>query len=98
MPVVFANEYNKYQNKLEYQIGRGLFNTFQDIIKPSISPVICIISNIKEVKDNVTDKYETKTSSDINTFYNFNKISKSKDGIPIFDNPDIPPKDLAIVG
>ena len=90
MPFVFANEYNKCQNK----IGGSLFSTLQ----PFISPSVQFISNIKEVKDNVTDKYETKTSSDINTFYNFNKISKSKDGIPIFDNPDIPPKDLAIVG
>ena len=75
MPYVFANEYNKYQNK----IGGSLFNTLiQDIIKPSISPVVEIISNIREVKDNVTDTntFISKKSSDINTFNNFNKIKK----------------------
>ena len=112
MPVVFANEYSKYQNKLEYQIGKGLFSSFIDVIKPSISPVVEIISNIREVKDNVTDKYDSKTSSDINTFNTFNKIKNNKPngstpngsnpngstpkGVPIFNNPDIPDKDLII--
>ena len=63
MHVVFTNEYYKYQNK----IGKGLFSSFQDLIKPSISPSVQLISNIKEVKDNLTDKYVSKTSSDINT-------------------------------
>ena len=42
MPVVFTNEYNKYQNK----IGKGLFSSFQDVIKPSVE----IFSNIKDIK------------------------------------------------
>ena len=91
-----AQEKDSKANKLDNKIGKGLFSLFQDLVKPSISPVVQLISNIKEVKDNVTDKYDSKTSSDINTFNNFNKISKSKKGVPILNNPNIPPEDLVV--
>ena len=80
MPVVFANEYNKYSNKLPSKVGGSLFtsfltsNVFQDVIKPSIPSVIELGSNIKEIKDSVKDEYECKTTADMDTFNNFNKV------------------------
>ena len=104
MPVEFANEYVKYQNKIGGNIFTSFLSssTFQDVIKPSISPVVELVSNVKEIKDNATDKYESKTSTDINTFNNFNKVKNIKPSvsqpksIPIFNNPNIPAKDLAV--
>ena len=101
MTVVFANEYNKYTSK----VGGSLFTSFlsspvfHDVIKPSISPVVELVSNVKDIKDNASDKYESKTSTDINTFNNFIKVNKFKPkpkGISLLNNPNIPAKDLAV--
>ena len=77
MPLIFANEYNKYQNKFE-TIGKGfgnVFASFQEVIKPSISSVVEIGKNIKKVKDNVEELNQGKTRSDMDTFNNFNKVN-----------------------
>lgn len=46
MPLIFANEYDKYENK----IGKGIF---QDTVKSSISPVIGIVKNKPEMNEDL---------------------------------------------
>ena len=53
MPVIFANEYNKYENKF----GRGIFKSFLS----NVSPVIDVIKNVKDIK-------ESKTATDLDIF------------------------------
>ena len=99
MPVVFANEYNKYTSK----IGGNLFtsflssNVFQDVIKPSIPSIVELGSNIKEIKDSVKDEYESKTTADMDTFNNFNKVvNMNKDKVFNDKKPKFTDKELQI--
>ena len=92
MPVIFANEYNKYTNK----VGGSLFTSFltspvfQDVIKPSIPSIVELGSNIKEIKDSVKDEYESKTTTDMDTFNNFNKVvNMNKTSKPKFTDKEL---------
>ena len=64
MPLIFANEYDKYENK----IGKGIF---QDTVRSSISPVIGIVKNkpSPEMKEDleIFKKIIEETRKNINT-------------------------------
>ena len=70
MPLIFANEYDKYENK----IGKGIVTSFlshpiiQDTVRSSISPVIGIVKNVKEIKDNVKNKPSPEMKEDLEIF------------------------------
>ena len=98
MPVIFANEYDKYTSK----VGGSLFTSFlsspvfQDVIKPSIPSVIELGSNIKEIKDSVKDEYESKTTADMDNFNNFNKVVNMNKVLTRQQKPKFTDKELKI--